>query len=576
MKTIPPPCPEPESGRKYWKSLDQLAETPEFKEWLEREFPSGASEWTDPVSRRHFVKIMSASFALAGLGVTATGCRRPEEKILPFSKMPENYIHGVAQYYATAMATRGTAIPLVVRSNDGRPTKIEGNKDHPEHISGTDRFAQAAILNLYDPDRAMQIKNRSGVANQAEAFDALARVSSEAQQNGGEGLAFLAEASSSPSRLRLQREISEKMPKAKWYSAEADPSKEAFGSGSRPYYKLDAAKVIVSLDCDFIGSEPDAHKNIHGFAEGRTMEKEGDKPNRLYVVESLMTLTGVNADHRLRIPCSEVAHVGTEIAAALGVQGVEKPSSGSSKWGEECAKDLKAHAGQSVVMAGSRQPAFVHALAHAINVQLGNVGKTIAFLESAGVNEGSLNALAEAIKGKQVKTLIILAANPVYTAAVDLNWDNLQKSVGQVIRLGYYEDETSNQCQWHFPMAHFLESWGDARTSDGTLVPMQPLIAPLFGGLTELEFLARIGGLKVTSPYEIVRETFAGFKPQGDLEEAWKKFLHDGFLANTAAKAVEVKAASAKPEPPKGGTLNKENLSGFLPRLQRRRWSLQQ
>jgi molybdopterin-containing oxidoreductase family iron-sulfur binding subunit len=561
MKTIPPVCPEPESGRKYWKSLDQLAEAPEFKEWLEREFPAGASEWMDPVSRRHFVKIMSASFALAGLGVAATGCRRPEEKILPFTRLPENYIHGVPQFYATAMPTRGTAVPLVVRSNDGRPTKIEGNKDHPQGNSGTDRFTQAAILNLYDPDRAMQIKNRpGGVANEAEAFDALAKLSTEAQQSGGEGLAFLVEAGSSPSRLRLQKEISEKMPKAKWYLAEVDASKGVFGGGARLSYKLDAAKVIVSLDCDFIGSEPDAHTNIHGFAKGRSMEKEGDEPNRLYVVESLMTLTGVNADHRLRVPCSEVANVAAAIAAELGVEGVAKPSNEASKWAAECAKDLKKYAGRSVVMAGSRQPARVHALAHGLNVKLGNIGKTVTFLESQSANEANLNALAEAIKGKQVKTLVILGANPVYTAPADLEWNNLQKSVGQVIRLAYYEDETYNQCHWHFPLAHFLESWGDARTSDGTLVPLQPLIAPLFGGLTELEFLARVGGLKVTSPYEIVRETFAAFKPQGDLEEAWKKFLHDGFLANTAAKAVEAKVQAGNAEPPKGGTLDKDNL----------------
>jgi molybdopterin-containing oxidoreductase family iron-sulfur binding subunit len=575
MKTIPPPCPEPEFGRKYWRSLDQLAETPEFKQWVEREFPAGASEWTDPVSRRHFVKIMSASFLLAGLGVAATGCRRPEEKILPFSKMPENYIHGVAQHYATAMPARGTAIPLVVRSNDGRPTKIEGNPEHPDSNGSTDRFAQAAILNLYDPDRATRFMKGPGVTSPAAATDFLSDLSKQAQQDGGEGLAFLVERSSSPSRARLQKQISEKMPKARWYAHEAgdaDVSRrtasQAFEKSIRPYYKLDAAKVIVSLDCDFIGSEPDAHNNIRRFAAGRQMEKEGDTPNRLYVIESLMTLTGVNADHRLRIPCSAVGQVAAalaaEIAKDVAVPDIGKPAGVDPKWIAECAQDLLKHRGACIVMAGYRQPAVVHLLAHALNAALGNIGKTIVFHEVPDSKEGTLGELAQAIKSKQVKTLVILGANPVYTAPADLDWPNLQKSVGTVVRLGYYEDETFKDCHWHLPAAHFLESWGDALTSDGTLVPIQPLIAPLFGGLTELEVLARIAGANTTNPYEIARETFAAFQPGGNVEEAWKKFLHDGFLPNSAAKAADVKfspAAVSKLEAPaKAGTPNKDSL----------------
>src|SRR5437588_595083 len=243
MKTIPPACPEPESGRMYWRSLDQLAETPEFRQWAEREFPQGASEWTDPVSRRHFVKIMSASFLLAGVGLGSSGCRRPEQKILPFSKMPENYIHGVAQFFATAMPTRGSAIPLVVRSNEGRPTKIEGNSLHPDSNGGTDRFAQASILNLYDPDRATRFKN----------------------------------------------------------------------------------KVNVSLDCDFLGCEEDTHNNIRRFAQARNVEKN-DEPVRLYAVESLMTLTGFNADHRLRIPSSSILQLAASLAAQIvkgGIAGLD-------------------------------------------------------------------------------------------------------------------------------------------------------------------------------------------------------------------------------------------------------------
>jgi molybdopterin-containing oxidoreductase family iron-sulfur binding subunit len=278
MKTIPPVCPEPETGRQYWRSIDHLADKPEFRTWMEREFPAGASEWTDPVSRRHFVRIMSASFLLAGIGLAGSGCRRPEQKILPFGKMPENYIHGVAQFYATAMPTRGSAIPLVVKSNEGRPTKVEGNSMHPDSNGGTERFAQASILNLYDPDRAMRVLEGGSVSTEAKAFDALDQVAKKAADNEGQGLSFLMERSSSPSRRRLQKMIREKYPHAKWYIHEpigldiaARAASTAFGQSVKPYYQFDKANVIVSLDCDFIGSEEDAHINIRRFAQHRAL-----------------------------------------------------------------------------------------------------------------------------------------------------------------------------------------------------------------------------------------------------------------------------------------------------------------
>jgi molybdopterin-containing oxidoreductase family iron-sulfur binding subunit len=575
MKTIPPPCPEPEVGRKYWRSLEQLAETPEFNQWLEREFPQGASEWTDPVSRRHFVKIMSASLMLAGIGVAGSGCRRPEEKILPFSRMPENYIHGVPQFFATAMPTRGSAIPLVVRSNDGRPTKIEGNDRHPDSNGGTDRFTQASILNLYDPDRATRFMKGPSVTNPATVIDFLASISQEAQKNGGQGLSFLVERNNSPSRLRLQKQISEKLPQSRWYAFEPvdldiqrRSASAAFGKSVKPFYKLDAAKVIVSLDCDFIGAEEDAHNNIRRFAQGRRMEKAGDIPNRLYSVESLMTLTGVNADHRLRIPSSAVAQVAAGLAAEIIKDGnlpdFGKPAGVDPRWISECAKDLTHNRGQSLVLAGYRQPLAVHMLAHALNSALGNVGKTVLLHELPESKEGTLAELAAALNGNQVQTLVMLGGNPVYNAPADLDWTKTQRKAKTVLRLGYYEDETFAECDWHIPAAHYLESWGDALTSDGTLVPIQPLIAPLFGGMTELEVLARIAGAKTFSPYEIVQETFATLAGNANVEEVWKKFLHEGFLPNSAAKAVELKldatALSKVPGPAKAGTPSKDNL----------------
>jgi molybdopterin-containing oxidoreductase family iron-sulfur binding subunit len=542
-----------------------LAETPEFRQWVEREFPAGASEWTDPVSRRHFVKIMSASFLLAGFGLAGSGCRRPEQRILPFSKMPENYLHGVPQYYATAMPTRGSAIPLVAKSNDGRPTKVEGNSLHPDSNGGTDRFAQASILNLYDPDRATRFTNRGKVTSPDAAFEALAQISKQAQANGGQGLAFLLERNNSPSGQRLQTVLRDKFPQARWHVYEPvdlgikrRAASLAFGKSVRPYYRFEAAKVIVSLDCDFLGAEEDVQNHIRSFAQGRRLHERGDELNRLYSVESLMTLTGINADHRLRIPCSAVAQVAAALAKAVlkpgtvsGLDNAGLAAGLDSKWITECAKDLTAHRGDSLVVAGYRQPMSVHLLALAINDALGNIGKTVVFHEVPASKEGGIVELANALKGGQVETLAILGGNPAYNAPADLDWAKAQGQAKTVVRLGYYEDETSQpdptsqQTKWHLPAAHYLESWGDARTSDGTLVPIQPLIAPLFGGLTELEVLARLGGLNPATPYEIVRDTFAGLAGRGDTEAAWRKFLHDGFLANSAAKAVEVQLNAA-------------------------------
>ncbi len=556
MKTIPPSSPEPEFGRKYWRSLDQLAETPEFRQWVEREFPAGASEWADPVSRRHFVKIMSASFLLAGLGLGATGCRRPEQRILPFSKTPEDYVHGVSEFYATAMPTRGGAVPLVVRSHEGRPIKIEGNGLHPDGNGSTDRYTQASILNLYDPDRAMAFKEKGNVRNPEAAFDFLAGLSKSVLAAKGQGLAFLSESGNSPSRHRLRQALIEKLPLARWYedepvdmSAAQRAATLATGQSVKPHFLYDQADVILSLDCDFIGSEEDVHNNIRRFTQRRRLKNPADGLNRLYVVESLMTLTGIGADHRLRVPSSTVAQAAAGIAIAAELLHEQSQEllrvAGNSgidiKWLAGCARDLVQNRGKSLVVAGHRQPLAVHLLAFTLNEALGNLGKTVLLHETAELKAGSLADLTRALNAGQVENLVVLGGNPVYTAPADLDFAQALGKARQVVRLGYFEDETSDHCTWHLPAAHYLESWGDALTSDGSLVPIQPLIAPLFGGLTDLELMARIGGLEVSNPHDIVRQTFGKVVGGGDFEEAWKRFLHDGFLGNSAAKPVVVR-----------------------------------
>jgi molybdopterin-containing oxidoreductase family iron-sulfur binding subunit len=555
MKTMPPPCPEPPIGPKYWRSLDQLAETPEFRQWVEREFPAGASEWTDPVSRRNFVKIMSASFLLAGLG--ATGCRRPVENIYPFAKMPENYLHGVPQYFATAMPSRRGALPLIVKSNEGRPTKIEGNPDLPGSNGGTDLMAQASVLSLYDPDRAMRFARNGAASSKQVALDSLTALSKSL--GDGAGLAFLLEQSSSPSRARLQEAVAQKFPKARWVTYEPidlDLGRQAaslsYNQAVEPIYKLEQARVILSLDCDFVGSEQNAFENIRRFAQGRALDGKNSEMSRLYVVESLFTLTGLNADHRLRVPPSLIIPVLARLAqnilpsssadSVLRELGV--PAQVHDSWIVPCAQDLKAHPGKGLVMGGYRLPLAGHRLVIAINEALGAVNHTVEFHRAPAAGEGRLADLVSALHGGQVQTLVILGGNPGYNAPVDLNWPQAQAKAKTVVRLGYYEDETSwnatlpPETQWDLPMAHFLESWGDARTVDGTLVPIQPLIDPIFGGITELEVLALLGGLTPNTAYEIARETFRPLG--GDGENNWRKYLHDGYLAGSALPAAAV------------------------------------
>ena len=543
MKTIPPRDPAANVGPKYWRSLDQLADTAEFRDWVGREFPNGASEMSDPVTRRSFVKIMSASFLLAGLG--ATGCRRPVENIYPFAKMPQDYVHGLPQFFATSMPTRGVNVPLIVKSSDGRPTKIEGNPDLPGSSGAVDVFALASVLSLYDPDRAMHSKLNGAQKSRDAALDGL---TSLAQSLGdGTGLAILLGQSSSPSRARLQKAVADKLPKAAWFvhepvdlSTAGQVASGAFGRPVTPIYKLDQARAILTIDCDFIGAEENAISNIGSFAAGRHLEGKESNISRLYSVESLLTLTGAAADHRLRVAPSKVLPVLARVSQLLNGSGGSATE--FDAWLTPCVADLKAQGGQALVMAGYRLPPAAHQLVLQINQSLGAVGKTVDYVETTSTAGGTISQLADSLNKGEVQTLVILSGNPAYDAPADLNWKQAQAKAKTVVRLGYHPDETSYggaanpATQWDIAQAHFLESWGDGRAADGTLVPVQPLIEPIFGGITELQVLAVLAGLAKTAPYDVARETFRSFG--GDSEDAWKKFLHDGFLAGTAAKSV--------------------------------------
>ena len=543
----PAPTVRELSGPRYWRSLDELAATPGFQKYLDREFPAGAAQ-LEGVDRRQFFKLMAASFALGGIGLA--GCRRPEAYVLPYGKSVEDVKDGLPLYFATAMPLRRAAIPLVAETYQGRPTKLEGNPSYAPHGGTTSLIAQASLLDLYDPDRATTHQKDGAEISATSVNDLLASIGGKYAANQGAGLAFLAEASSSPTRAALAARLKDKFPGLVWAEYEPvtdEPPVEAarlvLGREVKPVYRFAEARCIVSLDSDFLQAEPAALAYAREFARGRRVASpdEASRMNRLYVAESAFTTTGAMADHRLRIASSHVLPLaaalagrvlGTDAYAALA-QGLDvKP-----EWISECAADLLAHRGASLVVAGAHQSAPVHALAYLMNAALGNLGRTVELVATEPSSAATIQQLADRIKAGAVKTLFILGGNPAYNAPAELDWPALQKAVPEVIRHGYYVDETSALGGIHIAGTHFLESWGDARTSDGTIVPVQPMILPLFGGMGELELLARVLGDATTDPYTHVYRTITRLAG-GDPEKTFRQFLYDGLLAGTAWPAV--------------------------------------
>ncbi len=567
-----PSARELTTGPQYWRSLDELSAAPGFKDQLAREFPEGASN-LDGVDRRQFVKIMAASFALGGIGLA--GCRRPEANILPYGKSVEGVIPGLPLYFATAMPLRNSAVPLLAETHQGRPTKLEGNPSYAPHGGGSSLLAQASILDLYDPDRATTHTQGGAAINNAAVSDLLAKIGTNYAANAGAGLAFLAEDSSSPTRARLLAKLKQKFPQAVW--AQYEPvqdeapvaaARAAFGKDVKPIYRFAKAKRVVSLDADFLCAESGSLYHARDFSKARKVTKPTDPMNRLYVAESGFTLTGGMADHRLRLASSHMLALAASLAnKATGTNAFATLAAGldiNPKWVEECAADLRAHPGESLVVAGAHLPAEVHVLVYQINAALGNVGKTVDFVAIQPADASSIEALAAAIKAGSVKTLVVLGGNPVYNAPADLGWAALQKSVPEVIRYGYYVDETSLAAGAHIAATHYLESWGDARTVDGVIVPVQPMILPLFNGFTELEVIARILGEENADPYSLVHTTISSLV-SGGVEKGFRQFLHDGVLAGSAYPTASVAfnnstASAALNKAAKPVTISKDSL----------------
>ena len=579
MKRVFEHPPAELTGKRYWRSLGELSDTPEFRGWLEREFPAGAAQLEgDEWSRRGFLKLMGASMALAGFGLTS--CRRPEAHLVPFTKSVEWAIPGKSLYYATAMPRRTGAIPLVVTTHDGRPTKVDGNPLHPASGGATDAFAQASILDLYDPARSKRFVEKGEKTEdgkKAETFETrdraafdkyLEQLRGKIAADGGAGLAFLVEEVHSPTRERMRAELLKAYPKMRWCvydplltEAQSFATHMSFGDNIRLVPRLDRADVILALDSDFLDCGDGDIAAVRAFSARRRVTEAKDTMNRLYVVENRFTLTGAMADHRLRIPASQIAAftfaLAGKVAAATKDGGLfttiatlkapEGAMAFDEQWLTEVANDLLSKPGASLVLAGSHQPVVVQFLAYAINAALKNVGTTLLLREFARNSKtNSILQLAGEINSGRIKQLFICGGDPVYNAPHGItqdkdtkgpvDWADLQKRVPDVVRLGYYEDATSALSNWHVPAAHYLESWGDALTSEGAYLAIQPMILPLFGGLSELDLMnAVLGGPKVDGP-EFVQETFRATAPPGDFATAWSALLRDGFDSHIPLK----------------------------------------
>jgi Fe-S-cluster-containing dehydrogenase component len=535
---------------KYWQNLGDLKESA-----LPQEPSQGLifSQIDNPLTRRRFLTLMGASMALAGY----TACRRPVEHIVPYVKSPEEIIPGVANYYATTMPFGNNAFGLIVESHEGRPTKIEGNPDHPATLGKSNPFIQASILDLYDPDRLRNVMH-NGQDSTWDDFVAFWREQTESfQENGGAGLAILSEPFSSPTLWRLKNEFLARYPNAKWVNYEPASDENIYeglrlatGKAYQSIYHFDKARVILSFDSDFIFLESDAIRNAADFADGRRVKSEKDDMNRLYVVESGYSLTGAMADHRLAIPSSMIGSFVREIAGELKRQGLAIPSSIAGyprsgnfdpNWIRIVSSDLLSSKGKSIVIAGRSQSPEVHALVFAINSALGNIGNTTSYREisdTALSSRADLKSLASDMQDGQVSTLVIMGGNPVYDAPADLDFSEAMRKVEHAVHLSPHMDETSKQAEWVLPEAHYLESWGDARSIDGTISVVQPLIEPLFGGRSSIEIISLLTKEMESSGYDIVRETWESILTGPNYEFDWRQVLNDGLFKGKTPPTV--------------------------------------
>ncbi len=585
-----------QNGKEYWRSIEEHADTPEFREFIAEEYPHEIEEWDNSLSRRNFVKVMGASLALAGL----SGCViQPPEKIVPYVTSPTGMLPGRPNFFATAMSIGGVATGLLARSYEGRPVKIEGNPQHPGSQGATDVMAQASLLGMYDPDRSQEVTFRGGSGTWATFMTAVRSSIEQNRADGGAGIRFLTETVTSPTLVDQMAKIKAELPNSKWVQYEPvnkdnalAGAKLAFGTPAQTVYRFDRAERVLLLDADIFSGFNVGY--IKDFTKQRVYSETKKDICRLYCIETTVTITGAKADHRLAVKPSQMAEIAKAAAAEVGVSGATSTYTENQAWIAAMAKDLAAFRGRSLVVAGDNQPAVVHAIAHSMNAALGNVGETVVYTEpmspgSEMLQIEQLRELITEIDAGVVKMLVVLGGNPVFTTPADLklNGERMAK-VPLRVHLGLYADETAEHCQWHVPEKHYLEGWSDSRAYDGTATIVQPLIEPLYGGknLHEMAQLFMRENFE-KKDHDIVKEFWQGqniaaaatpvaqpaasptpaiantaatpaqtngaapaspaARPAGaaTFEDNWRRALHDGVVPNTASTPKAVTASTA-------------------------------
>ena len=543
--------------REYWRSLNELQGSEDFRAWMHREFPSNA-DLLEGDDRRQFMKLMGASFALAGLGAAA--CRRiPEQKIVPYATRPQERIPGTFINYASSVERGGIGHGVVVRSYDARPVKIEGNPDHPTTVGGCDAITQSEILGLYDPHRSRTV-HRDGKASSAADFESwIAEHGTTLGVNptGTGSMAVLAEASGSPSMARMREEFAARFPQATWHEwepidgdAEREGTRIAFGAPHKALPMLEKADVIVCLDADPLHGHSASTRLSRDWAVRRRLEAKDasqQQLSRVYCLEGIMSVTGIMADDRIPVRPGDVPAIAARLASRLGVKidGAIELAATRELEGidleifEAMVKDLESHRGSGIVMAGEGQSPVVHALAAAMNVALGNVGKTVVYTADSGDSRlASISSLVKKLD-QGIDTLVIIGGNPVYDAPADLDFPSAMKKASHVVHLSYEQNETSLASEWHLPRTHFLESWGDTTAHDGMLAMTQPLIEPMIDlaqkGWSPIELVAALCGAEPSDGYSIVRATEAmrSGTSGATFEAHWRTILDKGVVAGT-------------------------------------------
>ena len=507
-------------------------------------------------ARRDFMKLMAASLALAGAGCS----RPPPQKIVPYVHEPVGLTQGEPLYFATVLCRDGYAIGVLAKSAMGRPIKIEGNPAHPASLGATDIFAQAAVLELWDPDRSRTVLQQGEPATWEALLETLQSRLHALEGAQGKGLHVLTGTVGSPSLLAQFRALQQKYPQSAWHVYQPahrdnvhEGSRLAFGEVVETIYRFDRARAILALDADFLGALPGCVRYACDFAQARRIGEPRSDPCRLYAVECTPTLTGAAADHRLALRPREVQAFAQAVAHRLGaLQGAPEPTSVvDDTWLGALVTDLQRHRGASLVLAGDRQPPYVHALAHAMNAALGSAGTTLDYITPVAQpgQQQAIHELTGAMIGGEVDTLIVLGRNPVYDAPADLGFRSALARVGLAVHVGLHVDETAARCHWHVPAAHELESWGDARAFDGTIALQQPLVAPLYDGKSAYEILAALSGDPNPRGYDVVRSYWQQHAGAGDFEHFWETALHKGVVEGSAfaPKRITLKRDLSRP-----------------------------